>query len=61
MVGYLDPVLLISAMGAVTKSAAFGVTGRTSYSCVSPSFHLYSLIIFCTFLFFLLLFFGMFC
>jgi alkanesulfonate monooxygenase SsuD/methylene tetrahydromethanopterin reductase-like flavin-dependent oxidoreductase (luciferase family) len=31
MVGYLDPVTLISAMAAVTKSVAFGITGSTSY------------------------------
>ncbi|RDW63905.1 nitrilotriacetate monooxygenase component A IIA synthase subunit A [Coleophoma crateriformis] len=31
MVAYLDPVVLISAMAAVTKSVAFGITGSTSY------------------------------
>jgi FMN-dependent oxidoreductase (nitrilotriacetate monooxygenase family) len=30
-VGTMDPVCLISAMAAVTKSIAFGVTGSTSY------------------------------
>jgi alkanesulfonate monooxygenase SsuD/methylene tetrahydromethanopterin reductase-like flavin-dependent oxidoreductase (luciferase family) len=59
MVGYFDPVVLISAMGAVTKSVAFGVTGRTSYSCVSPSSHLHSLTIFLYFYYFII--FGMFC
>lgn len=33
MVAYLDPVVLISAMAAVTKSVAFGVTSSTSYIC----------------------------
>ena len=57
MVGYLDPVVLISAMGGgVTKSVAFRVTGRMSYICISPSFHLDSLIIFCIFLFFIVIF-----
>jgi alkanesulfonate monooxygenase SsuD/methylene tetrahydromethanopterin reductase-like flavin-dependent oxidoreductase (luciferase family) len=31
MVGYLDPVTLVSAMAAVTKSVGFGITGSTSY------------------------------
>lgn len=31
MVGYLDPVTLVSAMAAVTKSVAFGITGSISY------------------------------
>lgn len=31
MVGYLDPVTLVSAMAAVTKSVSFGITGSTSY------------------------------
>lgn len=31
MVGYLDPVTLVSAMAAVTNSVAFGITGSTSY------------------------------
>lgn len=33
-VAHLDPVVLISAMAAVTKSVAFGITGSTSY--ISP-------------------------
>jgi hypothetical protein len=31
MCAYLDPVTLISAMAAVTKSVSFGITGSTSY------------------------------
>lgn len=31
MVGYLDPVTIVSAMAAVTKSVGFGITGSTSY------------------------------
>ncbi|KAH8678282.1 putative xenobiotic compound monooxygenase, DszA family [Xylariales sp. PMI_506] len=31
MVGYLDPIVLVSAMAAVTKSVSFGITGSTSY------------------------------
>ena len=28
---YLDPVVMISAMAAITKSVSFGITGSTSY------------------------------
>ena len=35
MVAYLDPVVLISAMAAVSKSVAFGITSSTSYVCKS--------------------------
>jgi len=35
MVAYLDPVVLISAMAAVSKSVAFGITSSTSYICKS--------------------------
>lgn len=31
MVGYLDPVTIVAAMAAVTKSVGFGITGSTSY------------------------------
>jgi hypothetical protein len=31
MVAYMDPVVMVSAMAAVTKSVAFGITGSTSY------------------------------
>jgi len=34
MCAYLDPVPLIPAMAAVTKSVSFGVTGSTSYICM---------------------------
>jgi hypothetical protein len=34
MVAYLDPVVLISAMAAVSKSVAFGITSSTSYTCI---------------------------
>lgn len=30
-VANLDPVVLVAAMAAVTKSVAFGITGSTSY------------------------------
>lgn len=56
MVAYLDPVVLISAMAAVTKSVAFGVTSSTSYICVSPSLHFHFLQVF-----FVLFFIGMVC
>jgi alkanesulfonate monooxygenase SsuD/methylene tetrahydromethanopterin reductase-like flavin-dependent oxidoreductase (luciferase family) len=36
MVGYLDPVTLVSAMAAVTKSVSFGITGSTSYISELP-------------------------
>jgi alkanesulfonate monooxygenase SsuD/methylene tetrahydromethanopterin reductase-like flavin-dependent oxidoreductase (luciferase family) len=29
----MDPVVMVSAMAAVTKSEAFGITGSTSYIC----------------------------
>jgi alkanesulfonate monooxygenase SsuD/methylene tetrahydromethanopterin reductase-like flavin-dependent oxidoreductase (luciferase family) len=33
IVVYLDPVVLISAMAAVSRSMAFGITSSTSYVC----------------------------
>ena len=39
MVGYLDPVTLISAMAAVTESVAFGITGSTSYISMLNQFY----------------------
>jgi alkanesulfonate monooxygenase SsuD/methylene tetrahydromethanopterin reductase-like flavin-dependent oxidoreductase (luciferase family) len=36
MVAYLSSVVLISAMAAVSKSVAFGITSSTSYICGFP-------------------------
>jgi alkanesulfonate monooxygenase SsuD/methylene tetrahydromethanopterin reductase-like flavin-dependent oxidoreductase (luciferase family) len=37
-VANLDPVVLVAAMAAVTKSVAFGITGSTSYLGTQSSF-----------------------
>ncbi|KAH8751520.1 luciferase-like domain-containing protein [Hyaloscypha finlandica] len=36
MAAYMDPAVVVSAMAAVTKSVAFGITGSTSYIHAAP-------------------------